>query len=84
MARRRRPVRGPRAKNCGPPWRGKADAMSRPAQRVAERDGPQIQQRVALTVRAEALQQQLRAHLPEYTLIRDYAILRHRVGRMAE
>jgi hypothetical protein len=50
---------------------GKADAISRLAQRVAERDGPHIQQRVALTDRAEALQQQLMTHLPEYTLILD-------------
>jgi hypothetical protein len=50
---------------------GTADAMSRLAQRVAQRDGPHIQQRVALTDGAEALQQQLMTHVPEYTLILD-------------
>jgi hypothetical protein len=48
---------------------GKAVAMSRLVQRVAQRDGPSIQQRVALTDGAEALQQQVGTHLPEYTLI---------------
>jgi len=45
--------------------------MSRLAERVAQRDGAHIQQRVALTDGAEALQQQLVAHVPEYTLILD-------------
>src|SRR5687767_1610733 len=38
---------------------GKGNAMSLLAQRVAQRDGPHLQQRVALTDGAEALQQQL-------------------------
>lgn len=50
---------------------GKAVALSRLAQRVAQRDGPHIQQRVALTDGAEALQQQLMTHFPQYTLILD-------------
>jgi hypothetical protein len=50
---------------------GKADAMSRLAQRVAQRDGAPIQQRVALTDGAEALQQQVMAHFPAYALILD-------------
>ena len=50
---------------------GKAAAMSRLAQRVAQRDGPHIQQRVALTDGAEALQQQVVTHFPEYTLVLD-------------
>jgi hypothetical protein len=50
---------------------GKAVAMSRLAQRAAQREGPHIQQRVALTDGAEALQQQLVAHFPEHTLILD-------------
>jgi hypothetical protein len=50
---------------------GKAEAMSWLAQRVAQRDGAHIQQRVALTDGAEALQQQVVAHFPAYTLILD-------------
>jgi hypothetical protein len=50
---------------------GKAVALSRLAQRVAQRDGPHIQQRVALTEGAEARQQQLRTHFPRYTLLLD-------------
>jgi hypothetical protein len=50
---------------------GKADAMRRLAQRVAQHEGPHIQQRVALTDGAEALQQQLVTHFPGYTLILD-------------
>ena len=45
--------------------------MSRLAQRVAQREGPHIQQRVALTDGAEALQQQVVTHFPEYTLVLD-------------
>jgi hypothetical protein len=50
---------------------GKAAAMSRLAQRVAQRDGPHIPQHVALTDGAEALPQQLLTHCPEYPLILD-------------
>jgi hypothetical protein len=50
---------------------GKAAAMSRLAQRAAQRDGPHIQHNVALTDGAEALQQQVVIHFPEYTLILD-------------
>jgi hypothetical protein len=50
---------------------GKAAAMSRLAQRVAQREGPHIQERVALSDGAEALQQQLMTHFPEYPLILD-------------
>jgi hypothetical protein len=50
---------------------GKADAMSCLAQRVAQREGPHIQQRVALTDGAEALQQQMVTHFPEHTLVLD-------------
>jgi hypothetical protein len=50
---------------------GKAAAMSRLTQRVAQRDGPHIHQHVALTDGAEALQQQVLTHFPEYTLILD-------------
>lgn len=50
---------------------GKADAMGRLAARVAQRDGPHLQHRVALTDGAEALQQQWMTHFPAYTLILD-------------
>ena len=50
---------------------GKAVAMSRLAQRVAQREGPHIQPRVALTDGAEALPQQLVRHVPEHTLVLD-------------
>jgi hypothetical protein len=50
---------------------GKAVAMRRLAQRAGQREGPQIEQRVALTDGAAALQQQLVTHFPAYTLILD-------------
>ena len=50
---------------------GKAAAMSPLAPRVAQRDGPHIQPRVALTAGAEALQQQVLPHFPQYTLVLD-------------
>ena len=45
--------------------------MSRLAPRVAQRDGPHIQHHVALTDGAEALQQQVVTHFPQYTLVLD-------------
>jgi hypothetical protein len=53
------------------PLAGKAMAISRLARRVAQRDGPHIHQHVALTDGAEALQQQMRIHFPEHTVILD-------------
>jgi hypothetical protein len=50
---------------------GKAVAMTHIVQRVAQREGPHIQHRVALTDGAEALQRQLVAQLPEHTLVLD-------------
>jgi hypothetical protein len=50
---------------------GKAVAMTRLVQRVTQREGSQIQHRVALTDGAEALQQQVVTHLPEHTLVLD-------------
>jgi hypothetical protein len=41
------------------------------AARAQRREGPQIRDRVALTDRAEALQEQMRAALPAYTLVLD-------------
>ncbi len=50
---------------------GKAVACGQLAQRAAQRDGRQIQHRVALTDGAEALQAQMQAHFPGFTLILD-------------
>jgi hypothetical protein len=50
---------------------GKAVARRRLAQRVAQREGPHVQQRVALTDGAEALPQQWVGYFPSYTLILD-------------
>jgi hypothetical protein len=50
---------------------GKAVAIARLVERVAPRDGPHIQHRVALTDGAEALQQQVVTHLPQHTLVLD-------------
>lgn len=50
---------------------GKASAVSRLAVRAALREGRHIQARVALTDGAEALQEQMQAHLPAYTLVLD-------------
>ncbi len=50
---------------------GKEVALTRLAQRVAQRVGPQIQDRVALTDGAEALQERLVAHFPTHTLVLD-------------
>jgi hypothetical protein len=50
---------------------GKTTAVRRLALRAALRDGQQIQERVALSDGAEALQAQLQAQLPSYTLVLD-------------
>jgi hypothetical protein len=70
-----RPERAPRPAPVGKELRatleGKAVAMGHLTQRVAQREGPHIEQRVALSDGAEALQEQLRAHFPEHTLVLD-------------
>ena len=50
---------------------GKAAALRRLARWAAKRDGPRIRQRVALTDGAEALQDQMRRYLPNFTLVLD-------------
>lgn len=50
---------------------GKAVALERLAQRVPQHAHSHLQQRVALTDRAEALQQQMQTHLPQHTLMLD-------------
>lgn len=51
---------------------GKDVALTRLADRVAKRQGEHIQERVALTDGAEALQTRLLQHLPAFTLILDF------------
>ena len=50
---------------------GKAAALRRLARWAAKRDGLHIRQRVALTDGAEALQDQMRHQLPNFTLVLD-------------
>jgi hypothetical protein len=67
------PVGRPRpiAKELRATLDGKAVALERLAARAQRRDGPQIVDRVALTDGAHALQDQMRAALPEHTLVLD-------------
>ena len=50
---------------------GKEVALTRLAERARQREGPHIQERVALTDGAEALQKQIAAHFPRHTLVLD-------------
>jgi hypothetical protein len=50
---------------------GKVVVLERLAQRVPQHDHAHIQQRVALTDGAAALQQHMQAHLPPHTLVLD-------------
>ncbi len=50
---------------------GKEVALTCLAARVRQREGPHIQERVALTDGAEALQQQIATHFPRHTLVLD-------------
>jgi len=50
---------------------GKEVALTRLAARARPREGPHIQERVALTDGAEALQQQIATHFPRHTLVLD-------------
>ncbi|HET9974723.1 MAG TPA: ISKra4 family transposase [Streptosporangiaceae bacterium] len=61
----------PSAKEVRATLDGKGVALTRLAARAAQREHPAIQHRVALTDGAEALQQQMAAHLPGYTLVLD-------------
>ena len=61
----------PIAKELRATLEGKGVALTRLAARAAQREHPAIQHRVALTDGAEALQQQMTAHLPGYTLVLD-------------
>ncbi|MCA1598083.1 MAG: ISKra4 family transposase [Chloroflexi bacterium] len=61
----------PIAKEVHATLEGKEVALQRLATRVRQREGAQIQERVALTDGAEALQERLRAQFPEHTLVLD-------------
>ena len=61
----------PIAKEVHATLEGKDVALERLAQRVAQRVGPQIRDRVALTDGAEALQERVVAQFPEHTLVLD-------------
>jgi hypothetical protein len=66
-----RPRPKPVAKEQHATLAGKAQACGDLAKRAAHRDGGHIQHRVALTDGAEALQDQMQACFPGYTLILD-------------
>ena len=70
-----RPAPGPRPRPINKELRatldGKAVAVTRLAARAHRREGAQIRDRVALTDGAEALQDKMRAALPDYTLVLD-------------
>jgi len=51
---------------------GKDAALARLAEQVAGREGPHIQQRVALTDGAEALQDRIQQRFPTFTLLLDF------------
>lgn len=61
----------PVAKEVRATLAGKEAALARLARRAAQRDTAAIQQRVALTDGAEALQQRLLAHFPAHALVLD-------------
>jgi len=71
----RPPETAPRPKPAGKELRatldGKEVALTRLAARARQREGPHIQERVALTDGAEALQKQIAAHFPRHTLVLD-------------
>ena len=70
-----RPERAPRPAPVGTERRatleGKAVARGHRAQRVAQREGPHLEPRVALSHGAEALQEPWRVHVPEHTFVLD-------------
>ena len=72
---RDRPLEATRPKPVGKELRatldGKEVALTRLAERARQREGPRIQERVALTDGAEALQKQRETHFPEHTLVLD-------------
>ena len=66
------PRSGPQHKRLWATMAGKDAALERLAGQVAQREGPHIQQRVALTDGAEALQDRVQQHFPTFTLVLDF------------
>jgi hypothetical protein len=66
------PRTGPQNKRLWATLAGKDAAFERLAQQVASREGAHIQQRVALTDGAEALQDRVQLHFPDFTLVLDF------------
>lgn len=63
---------GPQHKDLWATLEGKDTALQRLAEQIAHRDGTHIQQRVALTDGAEALQKRILEYCPGFTLILDF------------
>jgi hypothetical protein len=63
---------GPQHKRLWATLAGKDTALERLAKQVAQREGPHIQQRVALTDGAEALQDRVQQHFPTFSLVLDF------------
>ncbi len=66
------PRSGPQNKQTWATLAGKDVALARLATHVARRDGAHIEHRMALTDGCEALQQRMRVHLPDFTLVLDF------------
>lgn len=66
-----KPVAEPQNKRWWATLSGKAPAIAFTRKQVRDREGTQIQHRVALTDGSEPLQRQVQAQLPEFTLILD-------------
>ena len=62
----------PQSKQLWATLAGKDPALQRLAQQVTTRDGPHIQQRVALTDGCDALQTRVQHYFPAFTLILDF------------
>ncbi len=63
---------GPQNKRLWATLTGKDAALARLAGQAAQREGPHIQHRVALTDGAEALQDRVQQHFPTFTLVLDF------------
>lgn len=63
---------GPQNKRLWATLAGKDVALERLAGQAAQREGPHIQHRVALTDGAEALQERVQQHCPTFTLVLDF------------
>jgi hypothetical protein len=66
------PRLGPQHKQLWATMAGKDAALSHLARQAAKRNGPHIAQRVALTDGAEALQERVQKHLPDFSLVLDF------------